>query len=200
MVIAVWEDYQEAQTATTEEANELSAIFWIAQGFPGPQAEHVQELAHEYASVVVKEEWPLMAHGKSSPKAWQTLDDLRASVEEIHPKDDAQLVLYDNEIQRLHDLGDARRARMLQVREGLPTILWVVLLVGGMVEIGFTYLFGLRSTTVHVLMVAALAMVIGLVLFTIGALEFPFKGDVRVSPEAFESLLDRFRQSSHSEL
>jgi hypothetical protein len=195
MLIAVWEDYQEAQIATTEEANELSAIFWIADGLPEPQAEHVQELAREYTSVVVQEEWPLMAQGRSSPRAWQTLDDLRASVEDMHPKDDAQLVLYDNEIQRLHDLGDARRARMLQVHEGLPTILWVVLLVGGMVEVGFTYLFGLRSTTVHVLMVAALAMIIGLVLFTIGALEFPFKGDVRVSPEAFESLLDRFNDS-----
>jgi hypothetical protein len=49
-------------------------------------------------------------------------------------------------------------------------------------------------------MVAALAMIIGLVLFTIGALEFPFKGDVRVSPEAFESVLDRFSDSRLSDL
>jgi protein-S-isoprenylcysteine O-methyltransferase Ste14 len=200
MVIAVWDDYKDAQSAATEEANELAAIFWIAHGLPEPQAGRIQELTHEYASVVVHEEWPLMAKGRSSPRAWQILDELRASVEALHPTTDTQLVLYDNEIQRLHDLGDARRARLLQVHEGLPTILWVVLLIGGVVEVGFTYLFGLRSTTVHVLMVAALAMIIGLVLFTIGALEFPFKGDVRVTPEAFESVLDRFSDSKLSKL
>lgn len=200
MVVAVWDDRQEAQSAATEEANELSSIFWIAHGFSEPQAEHIQGLTREYANVVVHEEWLLMAKGESSPRAWQTLDDLRASVEALHPTNDAQLVLYDNELQRLHDLGDARRARLLQVDEGLPAILWVVLLVGGIVEVGFTYLFGLRSTTVHVLMVAALAMIIGLVLFTIGALEFPFKGDVRVSPEAFKSVLDRFGDGKLSDL
>ena len=200
MVIAVWEDYKDAQSAATEEANELAAIFWIAHGLPEPQSERIQELTREYASVVVQEEWPLMAQGESSPRAWQTLDDLRASVEALHPTTDTQLVLYENELDRLHDLGDARRARLLQINEGLPTILWVVLLVGGIVEVGFTYLFGLRSTVVHVLMVAALAMIIGLVLFTIGALEFPFKGDVRVSPEAFKSVLDRFGDSKLSDL
>ncbi|MBA2534609.1 MAG: DUF4239 domain-containing protein [Rubrobacter sp.] len=200
MVVAVWEDYQEAQNAATEEANELSAIFWMAHALPEPQAVRIQELTRDYARVVVQEEWPLMEQGKSSPKAWEILDELRASVEDLHPTNDTQLVLYDNEIQRLHDLGDARRARLLQVNEGLPAVLWVVLLVGGVVEVGFTYLFGLRSTTVHVLMVAALAMIIGLVLFTIGALEFPFKGDVRVGPGAFESVLERFDQSSLSDL
>lgn len=200
MVVAVWEDYQEAQDAATEEANELSAIFWIAHGLPEPQAQRVQELTIAYATVVVREEWPLMESGKSSPRAWEILDELRASVESLEPTTDAQLVLYDNEIQRLHDLGDARRERLLQAEEGLPAILWVVLLIGGMVEVGFTYLFGLRSTTVHVLMVAALAMIIGLVLFTIGALEYPFRGDVRVGPDAFESIIDRFENSKLSRL
>jgi cation transporter-like permease len=82
----------------------------------------------------------------------------------------------------------------------LPAILWAVLLVGGVITVGFTYLFGLRSTTVHVLMVAALALVIGLVLFTVAALDFPFKGDVRIGPDAFEQALGRFESSKLSDL
>jgi cation transporter-like permease len=75
-----------------------------------------------------------------------------------------------------------------------------VLLVGGVITVGFTYLFGLRSTTVHTLMVAALALTIGLVLFTIAALDFPFRGDIRVGPDAFQSVLVRIDQSKLSEL
>jgi hypothetical protein len=33
-----------------------------------------------------------------------------------------------------------------------------VLLIGGVILVGFTYLFGLQSTLVHTLMVAALAL------------------------------------------
>jgi hypothetical protein len=125
---------------------------------------------------------------------------MRASTETLHPNNDTQLVLFDNEIQRLHDLGVARSSRLLQAEEGLPAILWVVLLVGGVIEVGFTYLFGLQSTTVHVLMVAALALVIGLVLFTVAALDYPFRGDVRIGPEALEEALGRFESSKLSDL
>ena len=70
-----------------------------------------------------------MQHGKTSPKAYELLDEMRASVEALHPTKDAKTVLYDNLLQRLHELGDARRARLLQAEEGVA-ILWAVLLVG----------------------------------------------------------------------
>lgn len=72
--------------------------------------------------------------------------------------------------------------------------------MGGALVVGFTYLFGLRSTRVHTLMVAALALTIALVLFTIGALDYPFRGDERVGPDAFQSVLERFASSRLSDL
>jgi len=200
MVVAVWQDWQAAQDSATQEANELAAVFWLAHGLPEPEDRLIQELARDYARVEVSQEWPLMQRGKSSPEAWELLDEMRASVEALHPADEAQTVLYDNLLQRLHELGDARGARLLQSEEGLPVILWAVLLVGGVIEVGFTYLFGLQSTTVHVLMVAALALIIGLVLFTVAALDYPFKGDVRIGPDAFEQALGRFKSSKLSDL
>jgi hypothetical protein len=49
-------------------------------------------------------------------------------------------------------------------------------------------------------MVAAVAGVIALVLFTIGALEYPFSGGARVGPGAFELILERFETSKLSDL
>ncbi len=200
MVVAVWQDRQTAEDAATEEANELAAVFWLAHALPDAQARHIQELVHSYASVVAEEEWPLMREGRESQKAWDLMDELRISVETFHPTTDTQIVLYDHELQRVHDLGDARGARLLKAEEGLPAILWVVLLLGGVIVVSFTYLFNLRSTAAHMLMVAALALIIGLVLFTIGALDYPFRGDVRVGPEAFKSVLARMEDSKLSDL
>jgi hypothetical protein len=68
------------------------------------------------------------------------------------------------------------------------------------VVISFTYLFGLDSTLVHVLMVAALALIIGLVLFTVAELDFPLRGDIRIGPVAMEQVLGMFETSKLSDL
>jgi uncharacterized membrane protein YraQ (UPF0718 family) len=200
MVVAVWQDWQEAEETATDEANELAALFWLAHGLPQPQGRHIQEVARSYARVVVGEEWPLMARGEASPRAWDLLDELRGSIEAFDPTTDSEQVLYDQALQRVHELSDARRERLLEAEMGLPGVLWVVMLLGGVIVVGFTYLFGLRSTAVHTLMVAALALTIALVLFVVGALDYPFRGDVRVGPDAFQSVLQRFESSQLSDL
>jgi hypothetical protein len=200
MLIAVWEQWNAAQDVASDEANELAGIFWFAHALPQPQGRHIQELARSYAEVVVEEEWPLMEQGRSSPKAWDTLDELRGTILGLDPPTGAQLVRYNQVLEQLHALGDARRERLLAASEGLATILWVVLIGGGVITIAFTYLFGLDNTVVHTLMVAALAMILSLSLFTVAALDYPFKGDVRIHPAAFEQVLERFQESKLSDL
>jgi uncharacterized membrane protein YraQ (UPF0718 family) len=205
MLIAVWEQWNEAEVTATEEANELAGIFWYAHALPQPEGRHIQELARSYAEVVVEEEWPLMEQGRVSPKAWATLDELRGAVLGLDPPTATQQTPYSQAryievLDQLHDLGDARRERLLAAGEGLPTILWVVLIGGGIITIAFTYLFGLESTVVHTLMVAALAVVLSLSLFSIAALDHPFRGDVRIHPDALEQDLERFHESKLSDL
>jgi hypothetical protein len=74
------------------------------------------------------------------------------------------------------------------------------LVFGGVAAVGFTYLFGLESTWAHRLMVVTLAGVIGLVLFTVGAMEHPFSGGARIGTGAFELVLERFETSDLSDL
>jgi hypothetical protein len=204
MLIAVWEKWNAAETVTYDEANELAGIFYWAHALPQPEGRHIQELALSYGQVVVEEEWPLMAQGRSSPKAWATLDELRATILGLNPPTAQQTgydqMRYNQMLEQLHSLGDARRERLLYIEEGIPTVLWVVLILGGVITVGFTYLFGLQNTLVHLLMVAALAMIISLSLFTVAALDYPFKGDIRIHPAAYENDLERFHESKLSDL
>ena len=200
MLIAVWEQWNAAQDVASDEANQLAGIFWFAHALPQPEGRHIQELARSYAQVVVEQEWPLMEQGRSSPKAWDTLDELRGAILGLDPTTGAQLARYNQVLEQLHGLGDARRERLLAANEGLATILWVVLIGGGVITIAFTYLFGLDNTSVHTLMVAALAMILSMSLFTVAALDYPFKGDVRIHPAAFEQVLERFQESKLSDL
>ena len=200
VVVASWEQFERARSTVEDEADELAEVFWLGHRLPEPEGRRLQELARSYAGVVVEEEWPLLARGESSPQAWALIDDIRLTVQNMDPDTEAEQVLYFQGLERVHDLADARRDRLVEAREGIPLILWVVLLVGAVVTVGFTYLFGMDSNATHTLMVAALALVIALVLFTIGALEYPFSGTVRLGPDAFELVLERFESSKLSVL
>jgi hypothetical protein len=200
MVIAVWEQWERAKATVDGEASQLAEIYWIAHQLPQPEGRHIQELAHSYAEVVVDEEWPLMAQGEFSPKAWATIDEIRDSVQGLNASTDDQLLLDQQALERVHGLADARRDRLLAAEEGLPAIMWVVLIGGGFIVVGFTYLFGMENNLTHILMVAALAMIISSVLFMVASLNFPFRGDVHIGPDAFEQILWRFKTSELSDL
>ena len=141
-----------------------------------------------------------MEQEKSSPRAWDLLNEMRASLQNFDPSTPEERIVYEQSLERMRDLADVRRDRLLEAEQGLPAILWVVLITGGIVVVGFTDLFGLDSNAIHLLMVASLALAIALVLFTVAALNYPFKGDITIGPDAMEHVLVRFETSKLSNL
>ena len=208
VVIAVWEEFGRARVTVESEANALAEIFWLTHQRPEPEGPHLQELARSYAEVVVEEEWPLMQQGRTplmeqtqeTPRGWVLIDDIRSTLQGYEPRTEAGQELYAQGLDQVQRLADARRTRLVQAEEGIPSVLWVVLIVGGMVTVGFSYLFGLANTWAHRLMVVSLAGVIALVLFTISAMDHPFSGGARIGTEAFELVLNRFETSKLSDL
>ena len=208
VVIAVWEEFGRARVTAEAEANALAEVFWLAHQLPEPEGRELQELARSYAEEVVDEEWPLMEQGRAplmersreTSRGWVLIDDIRVTLQEVEPRSASGQELYAEGLDQVQRLADARRTRLVAAEEGLPTVLWVVLVVAGIVVVGFAYLFGIENTGAHSLMVVSLAGVIALVLFTIGALEHPFSGGARIDTGAFELVLNRFDTSKLSDL
>jgi hypothetical protein len=130
-----------------------------------------------------------MREGRTSATAGDLADDLRGSIQDFEPRTEAEQTLRSEGLTQLDDLDEHRALRLLEVREGLPPILWVVLVVGGVITVAFTYLFGMETPWLHMLAVAALTVIVTLILYTIAVLDYPFNGDLRVGPEAFELVL-----------
>jgi len=208
VVIAVWEEYDAASETVELESNAVAEIFWLGHRLPEPEGPHVQELARSYAEEVVHKEYPLMeqgepplmVHGQGTPAGWTLIDDIRETLQDVEPHSKATEQLYAEGLDQVQRLADARRMRLVAAEEGIPGVLWAVLIFGGVAAVGFTYLFGLENTWAHRLMVLTLAAVIGLVLFTIGALEHPFSGGARIGTGAFELILERFETSKLSDI
>ena len=143
---------------------------------------------------------PLMTQVRGTPAGWTIIDDIRASLQDFEPHTKAEEQLYAKGLDQVETLNDSRRMRLVAAEEGIPGVLWAVLIFGGIAAVGFTYLFGLENTWAHRVMVVILAGVIGLVLFTIGAKEHPFSGGARIGTGAFDLILERFETSKLSNL
>ncbi len=120
VVIVVWQDLESTREAAEDEANELAEVYFLANRFPESERHRAQNLIRSYGQIVVEEEWPLMAEGEASPHAWALLDELRLAVQQLDPRPDAEQVIYDQALSRVHELSDARKIRLLDAKRACP--------------------------------------------------------------------------------
>ena len=186
--IIVWEQFRHAQEGVEDEADALADLYRDSRVFPPEVRSAVELRVREYARLVIEKEWPAMAAGEPSSETWDEYNRLWRTYHDFEPQNDHQRAWYEASLQRLNALADARRDRLLSLRSGVPTVMWGVLFVGGVITIGFTFLFGLRNVRAQSLMVAGLALTIGVVLLSIVALHQPFAGITRVEPDAFHQV------------
>jgi hypothetical protein len=189
-----WQQYEAAKLTVQAEATAVERIYWQAENFPDPQRSNVQELAVSYAQGEVQEEWPLMGKGQISPHAEQRARQLARAVRELSPKTQVQTALYADALGRLDVMSENRDLRTIEVREGIPSVVWVVMVSGAVITVGFTFLFAMSSFKLHALATGALTVVVVLLLFTVGVLDHAYGGDVRVGPGAFELALKQMKQ------
>ena len=190
-ILLVWEQLDTAQETTQHEASDVEVIYRLAEQLPESDRNQVQALSRSYAQLVVEEEWPLLAHGQGSPQAQDTLDELGRSIQEFDPQTMGEQTLYSQMLTQVVTLEENRGLRLLESNEGVPPLLWIVLVIAGILTVTFAYLFGMDQPRVHMLRVAVLTVVVALSLYTVHVIEYPFIGDVQVRPEAFERVLDR---------
>jgi hypothetical protein len=93
-------------------------------------------------------------------------------------------------------MTEHRRIRLLQSRQKLPALLWAVLVVGGIVTVGSTCLFGVENFKLHVVQVFEISFLLSLILVAIASINRPYQGDVHVTPEAFRYALETMNESA----
>ncbi len=195
-VFAVWTDFKEAEANVELEANQLADLFRMARAFPDPFSTQVQNALSGYLNSVLDDEFPDMAKGRESPRTFQALQNVWSVFRSVEPADSKSQVFYDRSIVRLNELGNYRRLRILKSHGTVPAVLWWLLVSGAILLVAFTYFFGLENLRSQALMTAAMAGFLAFSLYLVYALNQPFGGLARVSPEPFQQ--ERLFVRSHS--
>lgn len=194
VVIIVWEAASKADDDAQVEANKLSQIYFTARGLPEPQRGQLTSLARQYATTVVDEEWPLMRHGQTSPKARALVGKMRTTVHELRPTTPHDEILMTQTLNAINELVDSRRERTAAVQSSIPPVMWTGLIVGAVLTVGITFVYDYTRFLPHFLMVSAMTSLISFMLWLTWEMSHPFDGPTGVGPDAFAQVLDRFAE------
>jgi hypothetical protein len=186
MLYTVWTNFGLAELNADNESNAIVNVYRLADGLPPQQREQLRQAARSYVDVVLEKDWPAMARNDSvsleSARINQQLWQILMSVKAAEP---TELTAEDHALYELSAVAEHRRIRLLQSTSRLPSILWWVLIFGGIVTIVSSCMFGAANEWLHGIQVFAFSLLVALVLLAIADIDRPFQGSVHVRDTAF---------------
>ena len=187
IVVIAYQNYGDTQSNVSNEADALAAIVRDSNAFRQPGGARVRTAVGVYVRAVVTDEWPRMHQGKDSAQAAAAVAGMYRAIQGVDPKSARAVAFYDDAVQQLSTVLDARRNRLDDAGGGLPWVIGVLLLVGSIIIVGYTVLVGSRSFWFHAIGAGAVAIVLGLSLVVLLDLTYPFSGDLSVGTAPFRN-------------
>ena len=188
VVIAVWEEYRGTEDAVRDEAKAAVDLYHVALALPD-QGDDIRKHVVQYVDDVRSKAWETMALGQRSEAVAEQLNALNRAVLDLEPKDEKQAVLFQHALDLLTLITDSRNERLDSSDGSVPFVLWFVLVVGGVITLGYPAFFAASNAGAQILMTASLAVLVALSLLLGFAFDFPFTGNPHISKEPFADAL-----------
>ncbi|MFI5776345.1 hypothetical protein [Nocardia sp. NPDC051570] len=197
VVVLCWQQYDNAENHTINEAKGLVATYWIAHSLPEPAHTRIQGLVRQYTQQVLGPEWTLMDREKRLGRlAQETLSELHDAIAAVPVDDPTVADLRGKAFDSVQVVVDARQDRAIDADRDVPEFLVLALYVGTVLVLLSPVLSGIRVSLGSALMIGLLGIVIGSVLLQIHNLERPFSGQTQVPRSAFENAMATYQQIS----
>jgi hypothetical protein len=190
----VWGEYNAAEQAIADESSSLIGAARLSGGLSDRAAEGVRQSIVDYLKTVIEDEWPAMAKLHASSKAEKAFDDLWSRVSKLEVANDRDGAIRSQLLAQLASAGQQRGTRIFQAANGLPTIIWTLLILFAVILAGFLLFFGVEFVWSQALFTGAFAGSVAFVLVLIRLLDYPFVGDLGLSAELFRTALDQVGQ------
>lgn len=197
MVVVVWQEYDASAGNVQHEASALADLHHLALGFPAPLRGVLQRDLDSYAKIIVTDEWPLMQHGGRSVRAHALAYTVERDLVTYVPATPHLEDLQTQALGLVETFADARRQRLFDNDQGIPKLMWAAMLVLSAITIAFTYLFRVDSVRAHLFMTVGLSAIVAVIFVLIAELDYPFRGDIRIGPQAFEHVIATVHETGY---
>ena len=193
-----FQGFNEAKSSSEAEASAVADMSRTAKFFPEEQGRLGGELVC-YGRSVVHQEWPAMDRDDTSAVTSDWRNAIEATLRRIEPEAAQQEAAFAQLLTERDDLSDDRRQRLAEAEPAVGTPVWVILILGGVVSIGFVLLFTDRkeATAVQLALIATVAVLVVSGLALVAFLDHPYEDQAgSIKPIEMEQTVEDIRQES----
>ena len=187
VAVAAYTSYSTIGDQVTKEAASLAALYRDVSGLPEPHRAELQTTLRAYAREVIDVSWPNQREGLVPTSASAIMTHFVQQLQAFKPADMGEQTLHAEALSQTNTLIGFRWQRLANVNAGIPAILWGVVLLGAAINIVLIWMVNMSWHT-HVVLTGLLAGFMGLVIFLIAAMDFPFRGEVSIDAAPFETV------------
>jgi hypothetical protein len=195
-IIVVWERFANAELDVVHEAGAAGNLYRLSHGVSDKGAA-VRSAVTNYLKAAINDDWPAMDRAVdvegivgTEGAAKEALDAVYSTL--VSSSGQADSAVVSEMLRQVDVVAQSRRARLIASEGAVPNLLWLVLLGGAAITIGYTFFFGAESLRVQALMTALLALMIFLELAVIVGFDRPFSGAIKVRPNALAAVLAEY--------
>jgi len=185
LVAGAMDRYTDAQMHAEQEANGVASIFRLARGLSDEDRPRLRQLCREYVNEVLDKEWKMMEDRVAINHGWESYQKLWEGVVAIVPENDRQSNLQQGIVPAMQAVGEHRRARIISSQYEMSGALWLVIGLGVIITVAFTYVFASQFPGVQDFMTGLVAVSLALNIWLLSAYSSPFSGELQISPKMF---------------
>lgn len=189
IAVASWGNAAEASAVASHEAAAIAALYRDLGGYPQPLQGELEATLADYARHVIDQDWPRQRRGEFPHGGTVILNAFERPLYAFEPTTESQKAAHAEALRAFNQLVEWRRQRIEAVDYAVPNTLWSVVVIGALLSIGASFVFSMESFWVHAVMTSLLTAMIALLVFFILVTDLPYRGQLSVSPEAYELVL-----------
>ncbi|RYF66210.1 MAG: DUF4239 domain-containing protein [Comamonadaceae bacterium] len=196
IAVATYQNFSDVETAVQREAAAVAGLYRDVSAHPQPAREQLQSALREYTRFVIEDVWPAQQRGEQHPGDTRLVTELHAALTAFEPGSRREELLHAEALREFDQFLEARYLRLEVSSASLSPVLWWVVVIGAALNLALLWLFSVDRLALHLLLSGTLALFVGLMLFFIAAMDYPFRGEESISPDAFALVRDRLMGST----
>jgi len=194
IVVIVWQQYQNTGDRIQEESSKVFNLYRASYAFPdSTTGKKIRNTVIDYVNSVVSDEFPAMEHDTTSVRTQQKYNRVWDMVYTIRPATENEKIWYASMVSSVNQFGEARIIRISDIDPSLPPLMWKILLIGGFIIIIFAILFKTANNWAHFIKILMFSIIIVFNLMLVNLLDHPYKGLLKIEPEAFTKILKHYK-------
>jgi hypothetical protein len=186
IAVGTYTNYSAADGIASQEAASVSALYRDISSYPEPTRTALRDQLKDYVRVVIEEVWPRQEEGEVPRFGTEKLNLINKTLLDFSPTTEREKIIHAEALSQFNQLLTQNSLRLESVQGGLPLTMYVVIIVGALLNIMVSWLFIIENLRLHSLLNIIMAGLLGLLVFLIAVMDYPYRGTYSIKPDGLE--------------